>query len=131
MNKAQIIGILGYDPEVRYTRKGTPVATFSVATTERWKDQDGQQKERTEWHKIVVWRRLAEICGEHLEKGSKVYIEGKIQTRKWQDEGGIDRYVTEIIGSSMEMLGGGKRDDSSSSYSDQGLPPGEGEDVPF
>ena len=97
MNKAQVIGNLGSDPEVRYTPKGTPVATFSVATTERWKDQEGQQKEHTEWHRIVVWRRLAEICGEFLKKGSKVYIEGKMQTRKWQDKDGKDRHTTEII----------------------------------
>ena len=130
MNKAQVIGNLGSDPEVRYTPKGTAVATFSVATTERWKDQDGQQKEHTEWHRIVVWRRLAEICGEFLKKGSKVYIEGKMQTRKWQDKDGKDRYTTEVIASNMEMLGGGQRDDSS--YSDPEPRPGkEGEDVPF
>ncbi len=133
MNKAQVIGNLGSDPEVRYTPKGTPVATFSVATTERWKDQEGQQKEHTEWHRIVVWRKLAEICGEFLKKGSKVYIEGKMQTRKWQDKkDGTDRYTTEIIASNMEMLGGGQRGDSSSSYSDPEQRPGqEGEDVPF
>jgi len=134
MNKAQIIGNLGSDPEVRYTKAGTPVATFSVATTERWKGQNDQPQEHTEWHRIVVWRRLAEICGEYLKKGSKVYIEGKMQTRKWQDHDGNDRYTTEIVGFSIEMLSGGQRDDtsSSSSYSDPGLPPGqEGEEVPF
>jgi len=129
MNKAQIIGNLGSDPEVRYTPKGTPVATFSVATTERWKGQDGQQQEHTEWHRIVVWRKLAEICGEYLKKGSKVYIEGKMQTRKWQDQQGNDRYTTEIIGTSMEMLSGQQ---NNAPENNPGPPPGhEGEDVPF
>ena len=129
MNKAQVIGNLGSDPEIRYTQQGTPVATFSVATTERWKGQDGQQQEHTEWHRIVVWRRLAEICGEYLKKGSKVYIEGKMQTRKWQDQQGNDRYTTEIIGTSMEMLSGQR---NNAPENDPGPPPGhEGEDVPF
>jgi single-strand DNA-binding protein len=129
MNKAQVIGNLGSDPEVRYTPKGTPVATFSVATTERWKGQDGQQQEHTEWHRIVVWRKLAEICGEYLKKGSKVYIEGKMQTRKWQDQQGNDRYTTEIIGSLMEMLSG---QHNNAPENNPGPPPGhEGEDVPF
>ena len=129
MNKAQVIGNLGSDPEVRSTQQGTPVATFSVATTERWKGQDGQQQEHTEWHRIVVWRRLAEICGEYLKKGSKVYIEGKLQTRKWQDQQGNDRYITEIIGASMEMLGDNHQRNP---VHDFDSPPGhEGEDVPF
>lgn len=141
VNKAIIIGNLGADPEIRYTQSGTQVATFNVATTERWKGQDGQMQESTEWHKIVAWRRLAEICGEYLNKGSKVYIEGKIQTRKWQDQNGNDRYTTEIIAREMKMLsprgsgaGGGSYDSSGSdSYPE---PPsggygGMGEDVPF
>jgi single-strand DNA-binding protein len=129
MNKAQVIGNLGSDPEVRYTPKGTAVATFSVATTERWKDQEGQPQEHTEWHRIVVWRKLAEICGEYLKKGSKVYIEGKMQTRKWQDQQGNDRYTTEIIGTSMEMLSGQR---NNAPENDPGPHPGhEGEDVPF
>ena len=129
MNKAQVIGNLGSDPEVRSTQQGTPVATFSVATTERWKGQDGQQQEHTEWHRIVVWRRLAEICGEYLKKGSKVYIEGKLQTRKWQDQQGNDRYITEIIGASMEMLG---ENHQRNPVHDLDSAPGhEGEDVPF
>lgn len=106
MNKAMVIGNLGNDPEIRYTQSGIPVATFSVATTERWKDKDGQQQEHTDWHRIVAWQKLAEICGEYLKKGSKVYIEGKMQTRKWQDDNGNDRFVTEIIVKNMEMLGG-------------------------
>jgi len=104
INKAILIGNLGADPEIRYTQDGTPVATFSIATTERWKDKDGQMQEQTEWHRIVAWRRLAEICGEYLNKGSRVYIEGKLQTRKWQDQNGNDRYTTEIVAREMKML---------------------------
>jgi single-strand DNA-binding protein len=105
MNKAMVIGNLGNDPEIRYTQKGSAVATFSLATTEKWRDAEGVQQEHTDWHRIVAWKGLAEICGDHLKKGSKVYIEGKLQTRKWEDNG-ITRYTTEIIAKSMEMLGG-------------------------
>ncbi len=104
INKAILIGNLGADPELRYTQSGTPVASFTVATTRRWKDKDGQQQEETEWHKIVAWSRLAEICGEYLNKGSKVYIEGRLQTRKWQDQNGNDRWTTEIVAQEMKML---------------------------
>ena len=88
INKVILIGNLGKDPEIRYTQSGAAVVNFSIATTERWKGQDGQQQEQTEWHNIVAWKRLAEICSEFLSKGSKVYIEGKLQTRKWQDKDG-------------------------------------------
>ena len=104
INKAILIGNLGADPEIRYTQSGTQVATFNIATTERRKGQDGQVQESTEWHRIVAWQRLAEICGEYLHKGSRVYIEGKIQTRKWKDQSGVDRYTTEIIAREMKML---------------------------
>ncbi|MCI5224483.1 MAG: single-stranded DNA-binding protein [Candidatus Electrothrix sp. AR4] len=104
INKVILIGNLGADPELRYTQSGAPVANFRIATTERWKGQDGQMQEQTEWHTIVAWRRLAEICGEYLNKGSKVYIEGKLQTRKWQDQNGNDRYTTEIVAREMKML---------------------------
>ena len=104
INKVILIGNLGADPELRYTQSGAPMATFNIATTERWKDKDGNQQEQTEWHRIVAWRRLAEICGEYLNKGSRVYIEGKLQTRKWQDQNGNDRYTTEIIAREMKML---------------------------
>ncbi len=104
LNKAMVIGNLGADPEIRHTQEGTPVATFSVATTERWTDKSGQRQETTEWHRIVAWRRLAEICNDYLHKGSKVYVEGKIQTRKWQDQNGNDRYTTEIVAREMKML---------------------------
>lgn len=104
VNKTTIIGNLGADPEIRYTQSGDQVATFSVATTERWKDKSGQQQEATEWHRVVAWRRLAEICGEYLGKGSMVYVEGKLQTRKWQDKNGAERYTTEIVAKEMKML---------------------------
>ena len=105
INKVIIVGNLGKDPEVRYMPNGDAVANFTVATSESWKDQQGQQQERTEWHNIVMYRRLAEIAGEYLKKGSKVYLEGKLQTSKWQDkETGQDRYKTEINAMQMQML---------------------------
>jgi len=107
VNKAIIVGNLGADPETRYTPSGTAVANIRVATTESWKDrQTGEQQERTEWHRVVAFNRLAEIIGEYLKKGSQVYIEGKLQTRKWQDQSGNDRYTTEIVANDMQMLGG-------------------------
>ena len=106
VNKAIIVGHLGRDPEMRYTAGGDAVANFSVATAEGWKDkQTGENTERTEWHRVVMFRRLAEIAGEYLKKGSQVYIEGRLQTRKWQDQGGQDRYSTEIVANEMQMLG--------------------------
>jgi len=139
INKVILIGNLGADPEIRYTQSGTPVVNFRVATTERWKGQDGQQQEQTEWHNVVAWRRLAEICSEFLSKGSKVYIEGKLQTRKWQDQNGNDRYTTEIVAKDMQMLsprGAGSGGDSYGSgggYNDfpPEPPPNTGDDVPF
>ncbi len=111
INKVILIGNLGKDPEVRYLPNGTAVANITVATSETWKDkQTGEQKEQTEWHRVTFFRRLAEIVGEYLRKGSKVYIEGKLQTRKWQGQDGQDRYTTEIIADQMQMLdskGGG------------------------
>jgi single-strand DNA-binding protein len=104
LNKVILIGNLGKDPEIRYTPSGVAMANFSLATTESW-TKDGQKESRTEWHKIVVFRRLAEICGEYLSKGKQVYIEGKIQTREWEDKDGNKRYTTEILASQMLMLG--------------------------
>ncbi|MDP7354824.1 MAG: single-stranded DNA-binding protein [Desulfobacterales bacterium] len=106
INKVILVGRLGRDPEVRYTPDGTAVATFSIATSEEWKDKGtGEKKERTEWHRIVAWRRLGEICGEYLSKGRQVYIEGSIQNRDWEDKEGIKRNTTEIVASKMQMLG--------------------------
>ena len=106
VNKVIIVGNLGQDPEVRYMPNGNAVANITVATSESWKDQQGQMQERTEWHRIVLYRRLAEIAGEYLRKGSKVYLEGRLQTREWQDPQGQKRYTTEIIANEMQMLGG-------------------------
>jgi single-strand DNA-binding protein len=109
LNKVQLIGNLGKDPELRYTAGGVAVATFTMATNESWKDQDGNLQERTEWHNIVAWRKLAEICGEWLKKGKKVYIEGRIQTRSYDDKNtGAKRYITEIVADNMIMLDGGR-----------------------
>ena len=129
MNKAMIIGNLGNDPEVRYTQNQTPVATFSVATSERWKDSDGNKQEHTEWHRVVAWGKLAEICGEHLNKGDKVFIEGKLRTRKWEDKEGNSRYTTEIVTRELEMLGGKESADPSGSIGENEPPMPE--DVPF
>ncbi len=106
INKVILVGNLGQDPEVRYTPAGAAVTTISVATTEAWNDKDGNKQERTEWHRVVFFRRLAEIAGEYLKKGSQVYIEGQLRTNKWQDKSGNDRYTTEIIANEMQMLGG-------------------------
>jgi single-strand DNA-binding protein len=106
VNKVILIGNLGKDPEVRYTPTGLAVANLTMATTEAWKDkQTGNNQEKTEWHRVVFYQRLAEIAGEYLKKGSKIFIEGRLQTRKWQDKtSGQDRYTTEIIADSMQML---------------------------
>ena len=105
VNKAILIGHLGKDPEVRYMPNGEAVANFSIATSETWKEKSGEKQERTEWHNIVMFKRLAEIAGEYLKKGALVYIEGKITTEKWQDKEGKDRYTTKIIAHEMKMLG--------------------------
>jgi single-strand DNA-binding protein len=107
VNKVILVGNLGKDPEVRYMANGNAIANITLATTESWKDkQSGETQEKTEWHRVVMFRRLGEIAGEYLKKGSQVYIEGKLQTRKWQDNSGNDRYTTEIVASEMQMLGG-------------------------
>jgi single-strand DNA-binding protein len=112
VNKVILVGNLGKDPELRYTASGTAVANFSLATTERFKDRDGNSQEKTEWHNIVAWRQLAEICGKYLTKGRQVYIEGKIQTRSYEDRDGNKRYITEIVADQMQMLGRAGDDNS-------------------
>ncbi len=105
VNKVILIGNLGRDPEVRYTASGSAVANLALATSDTWRDrQTGEQQERTEWHRVVMFNRLGEIAGEYLRKGSKIYIEGRLQTRKWQDQSGQDRYTTEIVANDMQML---------------------------
>jgi single-strand DNA-binding protein len=106
VNKVILVGNLGKDPEVRYMPSGGAVANVTIATSDQWKDkQTGEQRERTEWHNVVFYQKLAEIVGEYLKKGSQVYVEGALRTRKWQDKNGNDRYTTEIIASEMQMLG--------------------------
>lgn len=107
INKVILIGNLGQDPEVRYMPQGGAVANLNIATSESWKDKaTGEMKEQTEWHRVVIYQRLAEIAGEYLRKGSKVYIEGKLKTRKWQDQQGVERYTTEIVANELQMLDG-------------------------
>ena len=107
VNKAILVGNLGRDPEIRYTQGGAAVANVAIATSDSWKDkQTGELQERTEWHRVVFFRRLAEVVGEYLKKGSQVYVEGSIRTNKWQDQSGQDRYTTEIVANEMQMLGG-------------------------
>ena len=121
INKVILIGNLGADPDIRYMPSGEPVANLSLATSESWKDsQSGELREKTEWHRVVAFRKLAEIIGQYCKKGSKLYIEGRLQTRKWQDQNGQDRYTTEIIADTMQMLDG-KRENE---------PPPLGEDAP-
>ena len=116
VNKVILVGNLGRDPEMRFMPNGEAVCNFSIATTDSWKDKSGQKQERTEWHNIVIYRKLAEIAGEYLKKGRPVYIEGRLQTRKWQTKEGQDRYTTEIIADQMQMLGGREGGGASSSY---------------
>jgi single-strand DNA-binding protein len=106
VNKVILVGNLGRDPEIKYTASGAAVANITVATSESWNDkQTGEKVEKTEWHRVVAFQRLAEIMGEYLRKGSQIYIEGRLQTRKWQDQSGQDRYTTEIVANDMQMLG--------------------------
>ena len=137
VNKVILIGRLGRDPEVRYTSDGTAVANFTIATSDEWKDkQTGEKRERTEWHRIIAWRRLGEICGEYLSKGRQVYIEGSLQTREWEDQEGNKRRTTEVVASNMQMLGSREQTDSFSSEArstDQGSTAKEPQedDIPF
>jgi single-strand DNA-binding protein len=124
LNRVQLIGNLGKDPELKYTPQGTPVAKLTIATNERFKDKGGEWQDRTEWHNVVLWQRLAEIAGEYLKKGGKVYIEGRLQTRSWDDkQTGQKKYMTEVVASDLILLGGrsegsgGSGDFSSSSRS--------------
>ena len=134
LNKVLLIGNMGKDPEVRYTASGTAVASFSLATSEKFKNKGGEWEERTEWHNIILWGRLAEIAGEYLTKGKTVFIEGRLQTRKWQDRDGKDRFTTEIVGEKMQMLsrkeGNGRTEEAAPSHEEPAPPPND-DDVPF
>lgn len=127
INKVILVGNLGRDPEVRYTAQGAAVANLRIATAEQWKDrQTGERQERTEWHSVVCFGRLGEIAGQYLKKGRQVYIEGRLQTRKWQDRDGNDRYTTEVVANDMQMLGGGGDSGSDNFGDDYGAGGGSG-----
>ncbi len=136
VNKAILIGRLGKDPEVRYTPDGTMVTNFNLATDEQWKDKGGEKVQKTEWHRIVTFGKLAEICGNYLVKGKLIFVEGRIQTRSWEDKDGVKRFTTEIIASNMQMLDskapskadGSSSEASSASSNNAGTPT---DDVPF
>ena len=136
VNKVILIGNLGADPELRHTPSGSAVANFRIATTEEWKDRNtGEKQERTEWHRIVAWARLGEICGEYLHKGKQVYVEGKLQTRSWEDREGNKRWTTEVVAQTVQMLGPAGREGRTDSV-DERFPPEEpitpGDDeIPF
>lgn len=120
INKVILIGNIGQDPEVRYMPNGNAVTTLSIATSETWKDkQTGEKQDRTEWHRVVFYNRLGEIAGEYAKKGSKIYVEGSLRTRKWQDQQGQDRYTTEIIGNEMQLLDGRQQSSNDDGYSQQ------------
>lgn len=133
LNKVQLIGNLGRDPEVRYMPDGTPTTTISLATSETWKDkQTGEKKEATEWHRVVFYRGLAEVVGEYLTQGSTIYVEGKLKTRKYQDKDGSDKYVTEVRAGELLMLGGKRKKDGEAASEGQRYSDPQGDDdVPF
>lgn len=142
VNKVILVGNLGADPEIRYTQSGTAVASLRLATSRKWKDRDGNVQDETEWHRVIVWAQQAEYCSNYLSKGSKIYVEGRLQTRKWKDQNNIDRYTTEIVASTVQNLSPRPSDGAAGGGYDQPpLPPepfggmpgggGTGEDVPF
>jgi single-strand DNA-binding protein len=136
VNKVILIGHLGADPEIRYTQGGAPVANLRLATNESWTNKNGQKEERTEWHRVVVWGKLAELAGQYLTKGRQVYVEGRLQTRSWDDKDGQKKYSTEIVGQTIQFLGGaGEKRVETTSFPVDLPPPPDGlsseEDVPF
>ena len=132
LNKVQLMGHLGRDPEVRYTPNGTPVCTVSIATTNTWKDkQTGDKKEQTDWHRVVFFRRLAEVVGEHMAKGRLMYVEGRMRTRKYRDSDGQDRYITEVIADEMQMLGKPEREFEGAVERIEPAAPIADDDIPF
>ena len=135
VNKAILIGNLGRDPEIRHTQAGKPVCNFTLATNETWKDASGEKQERTEWHNIVVWDKLAEACAQYLSKGSQAYIEGRITSNEWEDKDGIKRYKTEIVALQVQFIGA-KQDSNTNNHNQGGdeydqTPPPSQEDIPF
>ena len=136
LNRVEIIGNLGGDPEIRFTPSGDQVVNFTVAVSESWTGKDGQKNERVEWFRLVAWRKLAEICGQYLKKGNKVYISGKMQTRSWEDQQGVKKYTTEIVANEMIMLGGEaqseqRQDQGQNQQQEPEYPTGGDQDLPF
>jgi single-strand DNA-binding protein len=136
VNKVILVGNLGRDPEIRYTQQGTAVANFSLATTNRFRNRSGEMEERTEWHRVVAWDKLAEICGQYLAKGRQVYIEGRLQTREWEDKEGNKRSTTEVVAQTMQMLGrregqGGGSGPPASGSSPEPMGDVPGDEIPF
>jgi single-strand DNA-binding protein len=137
VNKVILIGHLGADPEIRYTQGGAPVANLRIATNENWTNKNGQKEERTEWHRVVAWSKLAELAGQYLTKGRQIYIEGRLQTRSWDDKEGNKRYATEIVATNITFLGGTaeRKTENASLPPDLPAPPadlgGSEEDIPF
>lgn len=131
LNKVQLIGNLGADPEIRQATNGNAIANLNIATSEKWTDKSGEKRENTEWHRVVIFGKLADVVGQYVRKGDRIYIEGKLQTRKWQDRDGNDRYTTEIVGNQMLMLGGrqgGQQQSQPTPSRDSG---GLDDDIPF
>ncbi len=131
LNKTMLIGNVGADIDLRYTKNQVAMASFRIATTERWKDNEGTVQELTEWHRIVAFGRLAEICSEYLGKGSRVYLEGRLQTRKWQDAEGGSRFTTEVVVREMKMLGNAEKNEAPVLPAEEGQSPPMGDEVPF
>lgn len=137
VNKVIVVGRLGTDPEVKTVSNGNTVARLSIATSEAWNDKDGQKQERTEWHRVVVWGKLAELCGKYLSKGRQVYLEGRLQTRSWEDQQGQKKYTTEIVANTVQFLGGGSpsasNDEGNFNFQDFGPEPSfdSNEEIPF
>ena len=134
LNKVQIIGNVGKDPEVKATQAGTKVASFSVATTAKWKDKAGAWQEKTEWHKVTAWEPLAVVVSNYVKKGDRVYVEGYLETQKWQDKNGVDRYTTQIVARDLIMLGGKRAEAEAEGGSESGEPKAkldDDEDMPF
>lgn len=131
VNKVILVGHLGKDPDIKFTTSGTAVCNFSLATSETFKDKAGVKQEKTEWHNIQFWQKLAEICGQYLKKGSLIYVEGRLQTRKWQDKAGVDRYTTEIVGEKMQMLGVKQTLETAPDPDHTNSPVVESDDIPF
>jgi single-strand DNA-binding protein len=135
VNKVILVGTLGRDPEIRYMPSGDAIASFSIATNDTWKDKSGKKQERTEWHRISMFGKPAEIAGQYLKKGSNVYLEGRLQTRKWADKDGVERQTTEVVADRMQMLGGSRPSETSASAVPQtgsyGQEPGDDTDLPF